>query len=120
MNNYEHTIIIKQDLTKNDIQKLISKYKDIIQKNKGKLIKFEEWGLMNLSKQIKKNKKGYYIHFKFESDGSLIQEFEKNERIDNNVLRFLTVKVKNFDLHNVYFENKDENKKKEIATNEIS
>ena len=62
---------------------------------------------MNLSYLIKKNKKGNYIHFKIECDGSLIRELEKNEKLDKNLLRFLTVKVKKFDLETNYFSKDD-------------
>ena len=58
---------------------------------------------MNLSYLIKKNKKGNYIHFKIKCEGSLIKELEKSERLDKNLLRFLTVKVKKFDLETNYF-----------------
>ena len=64
---------------------------------------------MNLSYLIKKNRKGNYIHFKIEGDGSLIKELEKNEKLDKNLLRYLTVKVKKFDLETNYFSN-DEKK----------
>ena len=63
---------------------------------------------MNLSYLIKKNKKGNYIHFKIKGDGKIISELEKNEKIDKNLLRYLTVKVKKFDLETDYFKNKDE------------
>ena len=60
---------------------------------------------MNLSYLIKKNKKGNFIHFKIKGNGSLIKELEKNEKLDKNLLRFLTVKVKKFDLKTNYFSN---------------
>ena len=63
---------------------------------------------MNLSYFIKKNKKGNYIHFKIKCDGDTIEELEKNESIDKKLLRFLTVKVKNFDLNANYFNKKED------------
>ena len=65
------------------------------------------WGLLNLSYLIKKNKKGNYIHFKFKGSGKIIEELEKNERIDKNLIKYLTVKVKKFDLNTNYFEEKE-------------
>ena len=56
---------------------------------------------------IKKNKKGNYIHFKIKGPTSLILDLEKNERMDKNLLRYMTVKVKNFDLETNYFASKD-------------
>ena len=109
MNLYEHTIIARQDSSVSQIKQIKEKYIDIINKNKGNIIQTQEWGLMNLSYLIKKNRKGNYIHFKIEGDGSLIKELEKNEKLDKNLLRYLTVKVKKFDLETNYFSN-DEKK----------
>ncbi|WP_075520093.1 30S ribosomal protein S6 [Candidatus Pelagibacter communis] len=103
MNNYEHTIITRQDTSISQIKQIKEKYSDFILKNKGNIVQTQDWGLMNLSYLIKKNKKGNYIHFKIECEGSLIKELEKNERLDKNLLRFLTVKVKKFDLETNYF-----------------
>ena len=108
MNCYEHTLIAKQDLSETQTKILINKYHDIINKNQGKILKTEEWGLKNLSYEIKKNKKGNYIHLKIKGSGKTISELEKNEKIDKNLLRFLTVKVKKFDLKTNYFEKKQE------------
>ena len=63
---------------------------------------------MNLSYLIKKNRKGNYIHFKIKGSGKTILELEKNEKIDKNLLRYLTVKVKKFDLKTEYFNKSDE------------
>ncbi len=103
MSNYEHTIITRQDTSISQIKQIKEKYSELILKNKGNIVQTQNWGLMNLSYLIKKNKKGNYIHFKIECEGSLIKELEKNERLDKNLLRFLTVKVKKFDLETNYF-----------------
>ena len=104
---YEHTIITRQDTSPAQIKTIKEKYSTLITENKGKLVQTQEWGLMNLSYLIKKNKKGNYIHFKIQGDGSLIKELEKSERIDKNLLRFVTIRVKKFDLNENYF-SKDE------------
>ena len=103
MNLYEHTIIARQDISPSQIKSLKEKYCRLIEENKGNLVQTQEWGLLNLSYLIKKNKKGNYIHFKIKGNGDLIRELEKNERIDKNLLRFITIKVKNFDLKENYF-----------------
>jgi len=110
MNLYEHTIIARQDTSPTQLKQLQEKYSKIIEKNQGDLVKLESWGLLNLSYIIKKNKKGNYIHFKIKADGKTISELEKNEKIDKNLLRYLTVKVKKFDLETNYFK-KNEDKK---------
>ena len=108
MNLYEHTIIARQDTSPNEIKLLTEKYSKIVEKNKGEIIKTENWGLINLSYLIKKNKKGNYIHFKIKGSGQIISELEKNEKIDKNLLRYLTVKVKKFDLQTDYFKKSEE------------
>ena len=112
MNLYEHTIIARQDTSPSQIKQLQEKYTKIVEKNEGDIVKIESWGLMNLAYIIKKNKKGNYIHFKIKADGKAISELEKNEKIDKNLLRYLTVKVKEFDLETDYF--KKNNNDKEI------
>ena len=113
MNLYEHTIIARQDTSPSEIDQLKEKYSKIIEKNEGEIIKTENWGLLYLSHLIKKNKKGSYIHFKIKAKGNVIKELEKNESIDKKLLRYLTVKVKNFDLDTNYFSKKDELEKKD-------
>jgi small subunit ribosomal protein S6 len=111
MNLYEHTIITRQDVSPSQLKQLQEKYTQIVEKNEGDIVKLENWGLMNLSYLIKKNKKGNYIHFKIKADGKIISKLEKNEKIDKNLLRYLTVKVKKFDLET---ENYKKNVDKEV------
>ena len=103
MSLYEHTIIAKQSHSADQLKSLKTKYSKIIEKNEGEIIKIDDWGLLNLSHEINKNKKGNYIHFKLKGSGLTVSELEKNEKIDNNLLRFLTVRVKKFDLDKNYF-----------------
>jgi small subunit ribosomal protein S6 len=107
MNYYEHTLITKQDLQENKVKTFINKYIDIINNNSGKVIKTENWGLKNFSHKIKNNKKGFYFHIKFEGVGKTIEELEKAENIDQMLIRYLTVRVKEHDLKNEYFEKKE-------------
>ena len=112
MKLYEHTIIARQDTSPSQLKQIQEKYSKIVEKNDGDVVKLENWGLMNLSYLIKKNKKGNYIHFKIKADGKIISELEKNEKIDKNLLRYLTVKVKKFDLNTDYFK-KNEDKERD-------
>jgi len=115
MNFYEHTIIARQDVGASQLKQILEKYTNLVTKNDGKVLKTENWGLLNLSYLIKRNKKGNYIHFKIEGNGKTIAELEKSEKIDKNLLRYLTVKVKKLDLKTNYFEKKlEEDKKKQI------
>ena len=111
MSLYEHTIVARQDTSPSQLKQLEEKYSKIVKKNEGDVVKLENWGLMNLSYIIKKNKKGNYIHFKLEGSGKTISELEKNEKIDKNLLRYLTIRVKKIDLDTNYFEKNDEKTK---------
>ena len=108
MNLYEHTIIARQDTSPSQLKQLQEKYANLVEKFDGSVAKTENWGLLNLSYLIKKNRKGNYIHFKIKGSGKTILELEKNEKIDKNLLRYLTVKVKKLDLKTNYFEKKEE------------
>ena len=94
------------------IKQLTEKYTKIVEKNDGKVIQTQNWGLINLSYIIKKNKKGNYIHFKIEGPAKIVNDLEKNESMDKNLLRYLTVKVKKFDLETNYFDKIEEKNKK--------
>ena len=107
MNLYEHTIIAKQDVSPGQIKQLIEKYSKIVEKLDGDIVKTENWGLLNLSYIINKNKKGNYIHFKIKGESKIVSELEKNEKIDKNLLKYMTIKVKEFDLTTNYFTNKE-------------
>ena len=109
MNLYEHTIIARQDTSPSQLKQLQEKYSKIIENNEGDVVKLENWGLMNLSYLIKKNKKGNYIHFKIKANGKILSELEKNEKIDKNLLKYMTIKVKKFDLKTDYFSSKEKN-----------
>ena len=108
MNLYEHTIIARQDASPAELKQLTEKYSKIIEKNEGEIVKKENWGLLNLSYLIKKNRKGSYIHFKIKGSGKVIEQLEKSESIDKKLLRHLTVKVKDFDLETNFFTKKED------------
>ena len=108
MNFYEHTLIARQDTSPTQIKQMQEKYSKIIENNEGDILKYESWGLMHLSYIIKKNRKGNYLHFKIKGSGKTIKELEKNEKIDKNLLRFLTVKMKKLDLETDYFKKNEE------------
>ena len=108
MNLYEHTIIARQDVSVSQLKQLTEKYSKIIEKFDGDIVKTENWGLMNLSYMIKKNKKGNYIHFKIKGENKIINELEKNERIDKNLLRYMSIRVKKFDLNTNYFSKEEQ------------
>jgi len=104
---YENTIVAKQDLAEKDLKTIKDKYNEVINSSSGKVIKVEEWGLLNLSHKIKNYKKGFYIHYKFEGDNKTLSEIKKKIKVDAKIIRHLTVKYKKLDIENEYFNKKD-------------
>ena len=100
---YENTLVAKQDLAEKELKNIKDKYNEIINKSYGKVIKIEEWGLLNLSNKIKNYKKGFYIHYKFEGTKDTLNEIEKKIKVDNSIIRSLVVKYKKLDVNNEYF-----------------
>ena len=116
MNLYEHTIITRPDVSPAQIKQLQDKYIKLVEKFEGNIEKVENWGLLNLSYIIKKNRKGNYIHFKIKGKTEIVSELEKNEKIDKKLLKYMTIRVKKFDLETNYFSTKEksqENKYKQ-------
>jgi len=103
MSFYENTLITRQDLPQSELVKIKDKYSEVINNNSGKVVKIEEWGLLNLARKIKKYNKGFYIHYKFEGNRKTLNEIDKKIRIDNSIIRHLIVKYKNLDTKNEYF-----------------
>ena len=103
MSFYENTLVAKQDLAKSEIEKIKEKYNTIINNNSGKVMKIEEWGLLNLARKIKKYKKGFYIHYKFKGNKETLNEINKKVKIDSSIIRHLVVKNKNLDIEKEYF-----------------
>ena len=106
---YEHTFVGKQDLSDEEIDNLVSKYSDMIKKS-GKILKTEKWGLLNLATKIKRNRKGIFIHFKFEGESKIVKDIEKKLSIESGIIRYLTVKYNKLDLNKEYFNFKKKNK----------
>lgn len=90
---YETVFILRQDLTSQQVEDLSKDFKKIITDGNGKLIKEENWGLRTLAYKIKKNKKGHYVLFETEAPATTIDEFERKMGINENVLRFMTIKL---------------------------
>jgi len=79
---YENTIVAKQDLAEKDLKIVKDRYNEIINKSSGKVIKIEEWGLLNLATRIKNYKKGFYIHYKFEGNNDTLKEIKKKMKVE--------------------------------------
>ena len=100
---YENTLVVRQSLGEKDLVSLKDKYDQIINNSSGKVVKIEQWGLLNLATKIKKNNKGFFIHYKFEGNKATLNEINKNIKIDRNIIRHLLVKFKKLDLEKKFF-----------------
>ena len=94
---YEHVFISRQDLTTSQTEDLIKQYSDILKDNGGKVIGHEYWGLRTLAYKINKNRKGHYILLNIDGPPEAILEYERLMRLDEDIIRFLTIKIKSID-----------------------
>lgn len=94
---YEHTVIARPDLSAQQAQTLADTFGELITAQGGSVAKTEYWGLRNLSYRVKKNRKGHYLHMNVEAPSAAIMELERTQRIHEDVLRYLSVKVEAFE-----------------------
>ena len=94
MREYEFTCILKSDLSEQDRKQLTDKYEALLYGNGGELIRKQDWGVKKLAYPIKKQFRGYYVNYSFASSDKVgLAECERLMRIDNDVLRYLLIKV---------------------------
>ena len=91
---YESVIIGRQDLTPSQFETLLEKFIEVIQSFKGEIKKRENWGIRNLAYKINKNRKGHYMLLNIDGPPEAIQEYERLMRLDEDIIRFLTIKIK--------------------------
>ena len=91
MNKYESVIIVNPNLEEESVKNLIKKFSDLINTD-GIVASVEEMGKRKLAYEIKKQKEGFYIVFKFEAKPELISELERNYRITDEVMKFIVIK----------------------------
>lgn len=94
---YECTFIARHDMSPNDVQKLSQDFKQIISDNGGSVVKEEIWGLRNLAYKINKAGKGHYVYFGLDCPHEALAEMERQMRINEDVIRHLSVKVDEMD-----------------------
>ena len=92
MNKYESVIIINPNVDEEGIKGLVQRFTDLIN-NDGKVEKVDELGKKKLAYEVKKNKEGYYVVINFEANPNLISELERNYRIMDEVIKFITIKA---------------------------
>ena len=90
---YENVFVARQDLTPAKVTELTNKFTAAIEAKGGKVTKREDWGLRNLAYKIQKNRKGYYTLLAIDAPAAAVIEMERLMRLDENILRHLTVKI---------------------------
>ena len=91
MNKYESVVIINPNVDEEGLKSLVKKFTDLIN-NDGKVEKVEELGKRKLAYSIENNSEAYYVVYNFEANPNLISELERNYRITDEVIKFMTIK----------------------------
>jgi small subunit ribosomal protein S6 len=95
---YEHVLITRQDISPQQAETLNEEMKALIEAQGGHIAKIEYWGLRNLSYRIKKNRKGHYSLLAIDGPADAVKEMERQLSINEDVLRYLTLRVEHLDL----------------------
>jgi len=95
---YEHVVIARQDISPQQAEALNETLKTLIEEHGGHIAKIEYWGLRNLTYRIKKNRKGHYSLLALDAPAAAVQELERQLSINEDVLRYMTIRVEELDL----------------------
>lgn len=90
---YEHVFLARQDLSQAQVDALAAGATQIVENNGGKVVKTETWGLKTLAYKIDRNRKAHFVLLNIEGPGSLVAELERQNRINEDIIRWLTVAV---------------------------
>ena len=93
MHIYESIFIINPNLPDDETNGIIKKMQDVVAKQGGEMIKFEDWGKKKLAYEIKKQKRGHYAFFQFKAAPAAVSELERTYKMTDSVIKFLTVKL---------------------------
>ncbi len=93
MSYYEHVIISRPDISETQVKEMIIQLSDKFASLGGKVVDTEYWGLRKLAYRINKNRKAHYSFFKLDAPSDAVQEVERLHRIDDDILRYMTIRV---------------------------
>lgn len=94
---YETILICRQDISSTQVESLTETFSTILKDQGGSVVKTEQWGLKTLTYRIKKNRKGHYVYLGLDAPAAAVAEMERNMSINEDVLRYMTVKVEKID-----------------------
>ena len=94
---YENVFIASQENAASQVDALIDRFENVIKENGGKVTKKENWGLRTLAYRMNKNRKGYYVLFNIDAPAAAVIEMERQMRFDEDVIRYLSVRVEELD-----------------------
>ena len=97
MRLYESVFIARQDISTSQVDGLCEEFTEIITSGGGKILKKEYWGLKSLAYRIKKNRKGHYVMFNIEADADTMSEYDRKLRLNEDVIRILTIRIDDVD-----------------------
>ncbi|MEO0542870.1 MAG: 30S ribosomal protein S6 [Pseudomonadota bacterium] len=90
---YEHVFLARQDMSTQQVEELVEQFKGIISEAGGTVGKVENWGLKSLQFRINKNRKAHFTLMNIEANGDAVHELERQQRIHEDILRYMTVRV---------------------------
>lgn len=90
---YEHVFLARQDLSQAQVDALAASITEIVEANEGKVTKTETWGLKSLAYKIDRNRKAHFVLLNIEGPGALVAELERQNRINEDVIRWITISV---------------------------
>ena len=93
MSLYEHVFLTRQDASAQQVEELTAHFKGLIEQMGGQVPKVEQWGVKSLSYRLRKNRKAHFTLFNVDAPAAALQEVERQERLNEEVLRYLTVRV---------------------------
>src|ERR671916_2885679 len=111
---YEHIFMARQDVTPQQVEAMVDQYKGVIEQNGGAIDKTEMWGVKSLAYRIKKNRKAHFTMFNLNAPAPAVAEMERQMRINEDILRFMTIKVEELETEpSVMMQKRDRDERKD-------
>ncbi|WP_414471201.1 30S ribosomal protein S6 [Microvirga sp. M2] len=111
---YEHIFMARQDVTPQQVEAMVDQYKGVIEQNGGSIEKTEMWGVKSLAYRIKKNRKAHFTMFNLNAPAAAVAEMERQMRINEDILRFMTIKVEELETEpSVMMQKRDRDERKD-------